>query len=511
MATVTHGALSVAGLDAARASACWAIVSAASMEEAARPALVEALREDSDATCAFMSVRSADGAVRSFGKGSDGGLIQDVSFRLNHRALRRALAGEDAFAVSGMHGGEALGPELFAAADLCDGGRVVFSLRRPIGASGFGARENAALSAAMRVLARAIECVAVRERYLPAPPSAPDGDTYHGLCCRSPAMRELCATIEKIKNTDFSVCIAGESGSGKELVARAIHAASRRADKAFVAESCGSVAESLVESELFGHAKGAFTGAHEAKEGLFARADGGTLFLDEIGDMSPVMQAKVLRAIQEGEARPVGSDRARKFDVRIIASSLRDIEQMVAEGGFRSDLYWRLNVIGLQVPPLRERKEDLPALVRAVLGGLAGEGVRVKPFSESALRAMEEYHWPGNVRQLASVLRRVMTAGEGREIGKREFQAQVAREGASQWRGEGLVRDESGISLRIPARASFKAQIAECEKAILLNALREHRWNKSRVTRALKIPRQSLYNKLAEHGLVEEDGDRTGA
>ncbi|HAK95294.1 MAG TPA: two-component system response regulator [Planctomycetes bacterium] len=506
MATVTHGTLPVAGVDAARACACWAIINGASLEEAARPALADLLREDPGSACAFMSVRSADGVVRSFGRGRDGGMLQDVSFRLNHRALRRALAGEDAFAAGGMHDGEALGPEAFAAADLCDGGRVVFSVRRPIGAAGYGARECAALNASLRALARAIECVTVRERYVRAPAAAPDGDSYHGLCCRSPAMRELCATIEKIKDTDFSVCIAGESGSGKELVARALHAAGRRAEKPFVAESCGSVVESLVESELFGHAKGAFTGAHEAKDGLFVRADGGTLFLDEIGDMSPVMQAKVLRAIQEGEARPVGSDHARKFDVRIIASSLHDLEQMVAEGGFRSDLYWRLNVIGLKVPPLRERKEDLPELVRETLGRLGGEGVRVRPLSESALRAMAEYHWPGNVRQLASVLRRVMVACEGREVGKKEFQAQVAREGASQWRGDGLVRDESGISLRIPARGSFKAQVAECEKAILLNALREHRWNKSRVTRALKIPRQSLYNKLAEHGLAEREG-----
>ncbi len=511
MAITTHGTVPVAGVDTARAYACWSIINAAGMEDAARPALADLLREDPGAVCAFLTVRSADGVARSFGRGRDGGMIREVSFRLNHRALRRALGGEDVFATGSTQAGEALGPEAFAATDMCDGGRVVFSVRRPIGAAGFGERECAALSLSLRALARAIECVAVRERYAQAPPVAPDGDAYHGLCCRSPAMRDLCATIEKIKDTDFSVCISGESGSGKELAARAIHAGGRRAEKPFVAESCGSVAESLVESELFGHVKGAFTGAHEAKDGIFVLADGGTLFLDEIGDMSQVMQAKVLRAIQEGEVRPVGSDRARSFDVRIIASTLRDLEQMVAEGDFRSDLYWRLNVIGLKVPPLRERKEDLPVLVRETLGKLGAEGVRVKPLSESALRAMEEYHWPGNVRQLVSVLRRVMVACESREVGKKEFQAQVAREGAAQWRGEGLVRDESGISLRIPARGSFRAQVAECEKAILLNALREHRWNKSRVTRALKIPRQSLYNKLAEHGLSESDETAPGA
>ncbi len=504
MAVVTRDSTLSAGADTVRVHAAWSVINASTLEDAARAMLAEVLRDDPGAACAFLSVRGVDGALRSFGRNRDGSAIKDVSFRLNHRALRRAMGGEDAFAVGSTDEGEAHGAEVFAAADLCDGSRVVCSLRRPVGAATFGERERAAVTATLRALARAFESVVIRERYLPAPAAVESGeDTYHGMACRAPAMQALRATIEKIKDSDFGVCIWGESGSGKELVARAIHASGRRAGAAFVAESCGSVAESLVESELFGHVKGAFTGAHESKDGLFVQADGGTLFLDEIGDMSPVMQAKLLRAIQEGEVRPVGSDHAVKFDVRVIASTLRDLEQLIAENKFRADLYWRINVIALKVPSLRERKEDLPILIRDTLAKLAQEGVRVKPLSESALNAVEEYHWPGNVRQLQSVLRRIMVSCESREVGRKDFTAQISREGATQWRGEGLVRDEGGVSLRIPARGSFKDLVGECEKAILLNALREHNWNKSRVTRALKIPRQSLYNKLEEYGLEE--------
>ncbi len=497
----------------AQARAAWRILCHEDLEMASIALLDELLQEEKQSTCAFLVIgdREGEGDLRLWGRTDAGETLEDPRLLLNHQASRRALAGAECFTVEGFEGAPH-GPELFLSRRV-NAVKVVASLRRSLGAAPFTAEEVESLREIFLVVTLALERQLLRsessQRLPPLPPHP--AWTYHGLTCRSPAMRSLVETIERVKDTDFSVCIVGESGTGKELVARAIHNAGTASDRPFVAESASAVTENLVESELFGHVKGAFTGADEDKDGLFVLADGGTLYLDEIGDMSQLMQRKLLRVIQEGEIRPVGAPASVKVDVRLITSTNRDLERMVEEKEFRGDLYWRLNVITIEVPPLRKRLEDLPILIREIQEELRAEGIRMRPLSKSALRAMENYHWPGNVRQLVNVLRRVTVTCRGREIGKKDLLGHLRREHGTPWRGEGLLREGTGVTLRVPLRATFKDLVGECEKAILLNALEEYAWNKSEVTRALKIPRQSLYNKMEKYGIQmpssEEDGE----
>ena len=491
-------------------TASWNVLACATLDDAAAQFLGELLEDDPVAACAFLALAVEGEEPHYWGRDKTGAMWADASYRLNHRAMRRALAGDALFVVDGMSGGEgaACGHECFISRGAAGDVRVAAALRRPLGATPYREAEAQGAGGVFLSLLRAFEAAVLRDRFArPAAVSAGiPGEMYHGLTCRSEAMRRLVGTIEKIKNDAYNVCVSGESGSGKEMVARAIHHAGAGPERPFVGESCGAIAESLIESELFGHVKGAFTGADEDKEGLFAIADGGTLFLDEIGDMPGVMQSKLLRVLQEGVVRPVGAAQGVKVRVRVISSTLGDLERMIARGTFRADLYWRLNVVGIHVPPLRERKEDLPLLIGEFTERLRGEGLRVRPLSESALRAAQHYHWPGNVRQLQSVLRRAMLTCERREVGKKDLMQHAEEHGTGSWIGEGFARDATGVSIKIPSRGTFKSLIAECEKAILVNAMREHHGNKSKVTRALKIPRQSLYNKLERHGL-ERSGE----
>ncbi len=223
----------------------------------------------------------------------------------------------------------------------------------------------------------------------------------------SDSMREIFDLVQKVANTDAPVLIQGESGTGKELVARSIHFNSTRSAKPFLAVNCGALPESLLESELFGHTKGAFTGAAGDKKGLFRSADGGTLFLDEIGEMPPPLQVRLLRALQEHEVTPVGSSTPVKFDARVIAATNRDLEKEVDAGNFREDLYYRLNVIEMTLPPLRQRRQDIPSLVRHFLSRAAEKQSTVeKPISDEALSALRNYDWPGNVRELENAVER---------------------------------------------------------------------------------------------------------
>ena len=325
---------------------------------------------------------------------------------------------------------------------------------------------------------------------------------YHGLIGRDEKLAKIIEISEKVKDSDLNICIFGESGTGKELVARAIHAAGSRRDRAFVSENCGAISETLLESELFGHVKGAFTGAEEDRQGLFELADGGTLFLDEIGDMSEGMQRKLLRALQEGVIRPIGSKANVRVDVRVVCASNRDLKHLVQKGEFRADLYYRLNVLSIQVPPLRDRRGDVPLLISHFVAEIQEEeGIR-KRFSSSALRALYQYGWPGNVRELRNVLRRVLLTSSRRVIARKDVQQFLTggAQGAAIL-GENVEREDEHLILRIPFRPTFNEIIDECERLVLWNALKEHGWNKSRVTQALKIPRQSLYNKIAKHDL----------
>ncbi len=234
-----------------------------------------------------------------------------------------------------------------------------------------------------------------------------------GIVGDSPKMRAVFELIAKVAPTDVSALILGETGTGKELVAKALHEFGKRKSKLFLAENCAAVPANLLESELFGHAKGSFTGAHVDRQGHFVAANGGTVFLDEIGDMPLTMQSKLLRVLQEGEVRPVGSNKVLKVDVRIVAATNKDLAAMCKQGTFREDLYFRLNVITLQLPPLRERPGDVARLVHFFLEKLATEVGGPLGITDEALKALEAWRWPGNVRELENVIRRAAVFAHG--------------------------------------------------------------------------------------------------
>ena len=284
-------------------------------------------------------------------------------------------------------------------------------------AAAAAAGEESALRAALdAVLAAGPGAPAAGPGDVPATPTVP---TTHGMVGRAPGMVRLFELIDRVAPSDVPVLVQGETGAGKELVARALHAASRRAAGPFLAENCAAIAPTLLESELFGHVKGAFTDAGRDRDGAFVAADGGTLFLDEIGDMPLEMQAKILRVLQEGEVRPVGSNGTRKVDVRVVAASHRDLATMAADGTFRADLFYRLNVVTLALPPLRERAEDLPDLGAHLLARIAAEtGEAPRILTLDALEALAARPWPGNVRELENLLRRAAAlTPPGRPLG----------------------------------------------------------------------------------------------
>jgi two-component system nitrogen regulation response regulator NtrX len=295
--------------------------------------------------------------------------------------------------------------------------------------------------------------------------------------------------------TNARVLITGENGSGKELVARAIHDGSARAKGPFVEVNCAAIPSELVESELFGHTKGAFTGAVGEQRGKFEAANGGTLFLDEIGDLALSAQAKILRALQEGVIVRVGDSKAIPVDVRVIAATNRDLDGEIREGRFREDLYHRLNVMPIQVPPLRQRTEDIPALVShfvAVLGG--GPGMAPKPFTGGALRRLQRRRWPGNVRELRNAVERLLILATGAEVTEDDIDL--------------VLPVESAIDpTRLAAEAadkSFGEFRDAAERAFLEARLQEHYWNVAETARALGMPRSNLYTKIEKYGLQRE-------
>jgi two-component system nitrogen regulation response regulator NtrX len=290
------------------------------------------------------------------------------------------------------------------------------------------------------------------------------------------------------------VLISGENGTGKELVARAIHFHSSRAGQPFVEINCAAIPDPLIESELFGHEKGAFTGATAMKQGRFELANGATLFLDEIGDMSLSTQAKVLRALQEQRFNRVGGTRTIEVDVRVIAASNKNLQDEIKKGGFREDLFYRLNVIPLHVPPLRERKEDIPLLVRHFLNELAAEqGLKLKSMSEEAIGVFVRYDWPGNVRELKNLVERLVIMSPDAQI----TEDHVADSLADQLPVETANRaDDSGHRPLREARAEF-------ERQFILGRLRENDWNISKTADELKIERTHLHRKIKLLGIQE--------
>ncbi len=309
---------------------------------------------------------------------------------------------------------------------------------------------------------------------------------YQLVVGRSEAMRRVMEWVDRLGPISSTVLITGESGTGKELVARAIHARSSRAEKRFVAINCGAIPENLMESELFGHTRGAFTGAIRDKDGLFKVASGGTLFLDEIGSVPFPLQIKLLRAIEEKEILPVGSTTPIAVDVRIIAASNRDLAKEVEKGTFREDLFYRLNVVGIEIPPLRERKEDIPDLVQHFIRMHAVElNSKVEGIDDEAMAALMAYDWKGNVRELDNVIERAMILCDQRFIGLAHLPVNLQPQGP----------ERHGRSRRL------KEAVKDFERQHILSILRHTGHDKERAAEILGLSLSSLYRKMAELGI----------
>jgi transcriptional regulator with GAF, ATPase, and Fis domain len=339
-------------------------------------------------------------------------------------------------------------------------------------------QEVAAQNEEMEAYRQRLKGLKPREKYL---------FDYSRIIGFSAAIREIFSLLDRVIPTSFPVLVQGESGTGKELIASAIHSNGPRRDKAFLTENCSAVPESLLESELFGHVRGAFTGAERTRDGLFQRAHGGTLFLDEIGDMSHGMQTKLLRALQEGEVRKVGGSEVEKVDVRIIAATNRELKQEVEEGRFREDLYYRLNVVAVRVPPLRERREDIQPLLDHFLTQACKEaGVPLKQVSPAALRILTSYNWPGNIRELQNEMKRLVALADD-TIGP-----------------ELLESLKSHPSLASGgARAGLAGRtLKDIERQAILETLKLAGGNKADAAKRLGISRRALYDKIEKYAIV---------
>ena len=312
---------------------------------------------------------------------------------------------------------------------------------------------------------------------------------YGEMVGSSEKMRKVFEKIEKVARTDSSVIIYGESGTGKELVARALHYRSPRREGPFVKVNCAALAEGVLESELFGHEKGAFTGAIRRKKGKFELANTGTIFLDEVGDIPPAIQVKLLRVLQEKEIERVGGEGPIKVDVRIVAATNRDLPKMVEEGKFREDLFYRLHVIPIYLPPLRERKEDIPELVRHFLRKKCAQlGRKVPEVDPKALELLMEYDWPGNVRELENVLERAIVLCEGDRIGPSDLPLLVERE---------------GDVLRVPeGEVPLPEMLESLERQLIERALEKARGVKAEAARILGIKTSTLYYKMEKYGMI---------
>ena len=308
----------------------------------------------------------------------------------------------------------------------------------------------------------------------------------------SGALQSVFRLVEKVASTNTNILIEGESGTGKELIARAIHHNSPRCDRPFVAINCGALPETLLESELFGHTKGAFTGAVTNKPGLLRAAEGGTVFLDEIGEVNSAMQVRLLRAVQEHEVTPVGAGRPVTFDARIICATNRDLEKEVAAGRFREDLFYRLNVIEVHLPPLRERREDIPLLVRHFITRTAREQAGAeKPIERPAMSALINYAWPGNVRELQNAIERAFTLS-GDQIDLDSLPPRVRDAAANT--GAQTMRDPDGL----------RPTLAEIERRYIFDALASVNQDKARAANILGIDLSTLYRKLKRYDVVSD-------
>jgi DNA-binding NtrC family response regulator len=330
--------------------------------------------------------------------------------------------------------------------------------------------------------------------------AAPDDDRFL-IIGEHPLMQRIAGIVRKVARSDATVLILGESGTGKELVARAVHAQSERPDGPFVPVNCGAIPGELLESEMFGHERGAFTGAAAPRAGLFQLAHRGTIFLDEVAEMSTALQVKLLRVLQDREVRPVGGDRVVTIDVRVIAASNKDLAAEVAAGRFREDLFYRLNVIPMTMPALRERRSDIPLLVRHFLAAHNGRRHgRPVSLSDEAMVHLREYDWPGNVRELENLVERLVILTEEPVIGLAQLPPAICTLSGPCTVGR-VALDDGGLDL--------PAAVAEFEHRLIAEALRRTKGNKQAAARLLGLKRTTLVAKLRRCGL--DDPDATGA
>ncbi|HEX6090020.1 MAG TPA: sigma-54 dependent transcriptional regulator [Gemmatimonadales bacterium] len=313
----------------------------------------------------------------------------------------------------------------------------------------------------------------------------------HAMVGSSPALQSTRDLIAKVAPTNARVLITGENGTGKELVARALHADSARRDQPFVEVNCAAIPSELIESELFGHVKGSFTGAFADRAGKFEQADGGTLFLDEVGDMALPAQAKLLRVLQEGVVTRIGGSKAIEVDVRVLAATNKDLGLEIAEGRFREDLLYRLNVVEIEVPPLRERREDIPELVEHFTQQItAAGGMPGKRFGDDAVRRLQQRNWPGNIRELRNVVERALILSPGKLVTAGDIDLLFPPDARGGDEGE---------------PQTFERFKQDAERSFLATKLREFDWNVSETARALKMPRSNLYKKIERYGLTRDN------
>ena len=346
-------------------------------------------------------------------------------------------------------------------------------------------------------IAQAIEKVSLRRQNFAFRRDAATRNSLDNIVGVSAAMEKLKQTVRTVAGTQSTVLVHGESGTGKELVARAVHACSPRAAEPFVSVNCGAFPETLLESELFGYVKGAFTGANQNKSGLFEVANQGTIFLDEISEMTPTMQVKLLRVLQERVLRPVGGTNEVAIDVRVIAATNRDLEKMVEEGGFREDLYYRLSVIPVHVPPLRDRREDIPLLANHFLKKYApAAGKSIFKISESSVKALSGYEWPGNVRQLENTIERAVALCTGDEL---EVEIPMERS-KLRLAAAAVAGGPSGVSLPTDG-LDMERYVAELEKSLLQSALRQSNGVQTKAAEILKLSYRSFRHLIKKYDL----------
>ncbi|MFC1884242.1 sigma-54 interaction domain-containing protein [Thermodesulfobacteriota bacterium] len=321
-------------------------------------------------------------------------------------------------------------------------------------------------------------------------------EKFQGFIGESKEMKEIFSVIERVADSNSTIMVYGESGTGKEMVAKAIHQCSSRRHKPFIAINCGAIPENILESELFGHVKGAFTGAINPKAGKFELANGGTIFLDEIGDMSSDLQVKVLRVLEEREFERVGGSKTINVDIRVIAATHRDLEAEVKNGNFREDLFYRLEVIPINLPPLRKRKTDIPYLIDHFLESLNEKVKRnVKRISDEALGVMEEYNWPGNVRELRNIMERLIVLSDGDVINSKDIPSKLKEKELNFKDSSDNTVANKGIGLN--------SKVSDFQKALNVKPLEKSNWVKDKVGKLLQFSKTTPVEKIGRHHLEE--------